>query len=59
MSLTVGRPAPQTCQPRSGSLGTQNIPPASVRSPLHQTSVESGSETRCSFALNKHSVVEL
>lgn len=59
MALTVGRPAPQTCQPRSGSLGTQNTPPASVRSPLHQTSVGSGIETRCSFVLNTQSGVEL
>lgn len=59
MALTVGRPAPQTCQPRSGSLGTQNTPQASVRSPLHQTSVGSGNETRCSFVLNTQSVVEL
>lgn len=59
MALTVGRPAPQTCQPRSGSLGTQNTPPASVRSPLHQTSVGSGNETRCSFVLKTQSVIRL
>ena len=50
--LTVGRPAPQTCPPRSGSPGMKSTPPASWHSPPHQTSGGSGSEIHCSFALD-------
>lgn len=51
VGLTVGRPAPQTCRPRCGSLVTLNTPPASVHSPLHQSNGGSGNGTHCSFAL--------
>lgn len=53
ITLTVGRPAPQTCQPRFGNLATLNTPPASVHSPLRQMNVESDNETHCSFVLKK------
>lgn len=50
-SLTVGRPAPQTCRSHFGSLVMLNTPQASVHSPPRQMNAESDNETHCSFAL--------
>lgn len=55
--LTEGRPAPQTCPPRSGSLATTNTPPASEHSPRHQMNAGSEIGIRCSFVLKMQSKV--
>lgn len=52
-ALTVRRPEPRTCRLRCENREWPNTPPASERSPRRLKSAGSGSETRCSFVLNK------